>query len=1341
MGLESGLKYRPCVRFQAPWMWLEIPRPHIYTFSLFGYNCFFFKDMRLISIFICVLLSVTALSRETLSLDFKRDRSAVVNGIAFAPEGTIEPNGFLAVGAKGFSIPAATLFGGDQGTLLFQCRFDKAQPPLNTLRNLVNIRTKSRLTAGFHYFSDGRLVFSFTDRDKSYGMDFKELLEPGRDYRLGFSWDGNKVRVYLDGRVVGEGEQPLPMEKLGNLNVGPYSDAWIGTSPWCDDTHLQTLQTFDTALTPQQVAELSGVEFQPLVKTHPMRISIPPVPHNAEAPDGDGHLTENAWQLAASFPRLVQGTFPLESGALPPHQFKLLYDDENLYIGFLTHFPPHLPFVEGDPRTDDKEPEVWGSESVEFYVETDAVYRFAGNMAGGFCEMRGSDAAWDGLWSFQCTRSMKIDDSIVWEGEMVIPWKTIGLDGPPRRNLRVNCCRSWKLPDFGQHSSFAVDGEGYTPDAMIEACFGPCATLQVREHSNPNDGEYRQDFTVCSTRGGKVTYDISVGKLDGSAALISLYSRTWTLPPNEPREELIDATIGYADYDCIVYTLSENGDVALRQIVPYKLNDSFMALTPLFFQGKFRVQLKEAVMKSKLGEDFRGELQLLDEAGNCRASIASDAAPRELPFDRSWPAGEYRVALVDANGDHLSECRVFYPGHGEWEEMEFPTDVILPPFIPMETKVASDGFESSLALRKYAWQMNALPTQVTSLDEGLLAAPVELLLDGKPARTTAFQVGMVKPHRVEFTSRGQEFSCDSWLEYDGVQWNELTVSPRHTTTLALRFTLPNAFAKYLHCAAVGAVWGAKRTMAIPQGITTLHYYPVLWIGNEEKGLCFFSETREGWNHPTKETFLIEKGEETTTVTVRIASRLPEMSPGKYAFGFLGTPIRPFAENYPYDTLGWSYAAPMNRDTGRPVSDVNCIEAPYGVPFGDLGSYFADTNDADGNARDNAYRQSFKYHSDGHHVRPFPYLCGRYLSAKYPEMMAYKAEWSFRPELAQDYDGTGHMIYDCCPASSASAFFAWKCKKMLERYPQMKGLYFDFGNSPECSNEEHGCHGGLPLLAQREFYRRMALVQLQAGIESPVIVLHNTDCNMLPIYTFATHLLNGEHIRQASSPILHDKKDILDTYGIEMFASELSSLPFGITNSPYMPLDTLRPEYGGDEKTDAYQFRLGKAEHAATLIHNTIICLMRNHYGIIDKFIRVFDRFGVGEPQTRFIGYWHAPATVTGAEDIYVSCHVNGDKVLAVVGHVGKPHVNQTFDIVFDWKKLGVNNPPTKAIDTMTADDPDYEELYERQRKFGVPPERATLGLGDFGSKIHSFHENTLRMSLDFHSFAIIELTD
>ncbi|GEM_PF-1894420 len=1287
-----------------------------------------------------VLLSLLAFSEETLSLDFAQDRSVVINGVAFIPEGTIEAGGTLAVGAKGFSVPGASLFGANQGTLLFRCSFDTPREPLNTLRNLVNVRTNSRLTAGFHYFSNGQLVFTFSDRDKTYGMNFPEKLVPQRDYSLGFSWDGAKVRVYLDGRVVGEGEQPLPMVKLLNVNVGPYLDAWIGTNPWCDDTHLYSLRTFNTALVPQQVAELSGVQFQPLTETHPQRISVPPIPQGVVAPDGDGILANDpAWTYAASFPQLVQGTFPQESGALPYHYFKLTYDETNLYVAFLTHFPPHMPFVEGDVRTPDQEPEVWGTEAVEFYIQSDAFYRFAGNMAGGFCEMRNSDASWNGTWHYANSRAMKIDDSYVWEGEMIIPWKTIGLDAPPESPLFLNCCRDWKLPDFGQHSSFAVDGRGYKPDACIKAFFGPCATLQVASHSNPNDGEYEQEFSVCSTNGGKVTYDLSVAKLDGSAAPISLYNRTWSLKANEPYTDKHACAIGYADYDCLLYTLTEDGQVAFRQIIPYKLNDSFLTLVPLFFQNKIRIQLKEAIMKSKLGADFLGAFQLLNSQEECLAQIPTDASPLEMPFDRNWPAGEYRVALLDATGKPLSENKFFYPGHGEWEEMEFPTDVILPPFTPMETTTEKDGFQSTLALRKYAWQKNALPTQVTSLDEALLAQPTELLIDGIPAKMTDFTVESPKPHRVDFSSKGDEFTCDSWLEYDGIQWNDLTFTPQGQGALAIRFTLPNAFAKYLHTAAVGAVWGAKTTMAIPAGVTTLHYYPVLWIGNEEKGLCFFAETKEGWNHPTKDTFRIEKGDDTTSVTVFISDRLPVGQTAHYGFGFLGTPIRPFAANYPYDTLGWSYAAPMNRDYGRPVSDVNYLEAPYGVPLGDLGSYFADTNDADGNARANTYLESFRQHCDGHHVRPFPYLCGRSLSSKYPEMVAYKAEWSLRPEFAQDYDHTGHMIYDCCPASTASAFFAWKCKNLLARYPKMKGLYFDFGNAPECSNEEHGCRGGIPMLAMREFYRRMALVQLQAGIESPVIVLHNTDCNMLPIYTFATHLLNGEHIRQASSTILHNKKDILDTYGIEMFASELSSLPFGITNSPYMPLDTLAQKYGGDEKTAAYQFRLGKAEHAATLIHNTIICLWRNHYGIFDKFIRVFDRFGVGEPQTRFVGYWHHPAKVTGAQDIYVSCHVNGDKVLAVVGHVGKPHVNQTFDITFDWKTLGVQNPPTKAVDTMTADDPKYAELFERQKKYKVPPDRAPLELGDFGSEVMSFQGDTLRMSLEFHSFAIIEL--
>ncbi|MGN0866098.1 MAG: glycoside hydrolase domain-containing protein [Oligosphaeraceae bacterium] len=1283
-------------------------------------------------------LSLTAL--ETLHWDFSRERSVVVGGVAQVPEEGMWRSGELAVGSRGLGLPAAPLLGENEGTILFRVRFEEPREPRHTMRSLVTLRTSSRLYAGFYFFGDRRWAFAFSDQDKTFRMEMPEPLAPGEEYSLGFSWDGQRLRLFRDGRILAETEQPLPVEKVTRLNLGPYQDGWIATNPWCDDTFLRELRVFSHALEPQEAAAYSGVSFRPLAENVPPLLTVPPLPAGVAPPEADGQLSEEAWAHAAGTGRLVQGNYPQVSGELPSHDFRLCYDAQNLYVGFYTRFPPHQPFVEGDLRSSQKEPEVWGSESVEVYLETDALYRFAGNMAGGYCEGRQTDGAWNGEWTYRCTKAMKMDDSILWEGEMVIPWKTVGLDGPPGNPLRLNCCRSWKLPDFGQPSSLKLKSDSYGPEEMIPVSFGPCAILQILEESNPNQGEYHQRFRLESAQGGELAYQVALAKLDGSALPLPLYDRTWKARAGETIQESFSLSLSQADYDCLLYTLSRNGEVAWRRIIPFQLDLTFFTVTPLFFQEKLRVNLKEALMRRQLGEAGPGEFQLLSPSGELLSSLPVAGSRRELPFSRQFPPGKYTVVLTDGQGNPRAAQPVEYPGIGEWESQSFPQEIILPPFTPMDSRREGEkGLLCQVSQREYRWAGSALPGQLTSQGVPMLAGPVELLLGGEEAPLETFQVVSQAPHRVEFRSQGREFRCDSWLEYDGVQWNRLTLTPRGGKSLAIRLRMTNHDAKFLHGAAGGGIWGAKTTMRIPQGTTTLPFYYSLWIGNEERGVCVFAENRKNWTVPSKDTFLVERDETHTTLTIRIAHALPGDASTEISLGFLATPIRPLAPNYPFDTFTWSYSAPMNQDgLPHPTQDVVIIDAPYGVYRGDLGSYFADTRDRDGDACANSYLQAFRRQTDGHHVRPVPYLCGRYLSAKYPEMRAYRAEWSFRPELAQDYDNTGHFIYDCCPVSSASAFFAWKVRELLRRFPQMKGLYFDFGNVPECANTEHGCQGGAPLLAQREFYRRMALVQLQEGIESPVIVLHNTDCNLLPTYTFVSHLFNGEHIRQSSSTLLHDKKDILDTYGLEMFASELSTLPFGVTNSVYMPLDTLRPEYGGDEPTDVYQFRLGKAEHAATLLHNTLISPMRNHYGLFDKIVQTLARFGVGEPDCRFLGYWRHPVSVEGAKEVYVSCHVRGERVLAVVGHVGKAHDNQTFTLTFDWDALGISTPPTKVVERMT-EDLGSQELWRRQKEFSVPPERAPLPWGDLGVKIHSFQGNTLRMSLDFHSFAILEL--
>ena len=66
---------------------------------------------------------------------------------------------------------------------------------------------------------------------------------------------------------------------------------------------------------------------------------------------------------------------------------------------------------------------------------------------------------------------------------------------------------------------------------------------------------------------------------------------------------------------------------------------------------------------------------------------------------------------------------------------------------------------------------------------------------------------------------------------------------------------------------------------------------------------------------------------------------------------------------------------------------------------------------------------------------------------------------------------------------------------------------------------------------------------------------------------------------------------------------------------------------------------------------------------------------------------------------------------------------------------------SQATDTMTAPDPEYDVLFERMKKYNVPPVRGPIIMDQtkFGSKVNGFDGKTLKMHLDFHCFAIVEM--
>ncbi len=1238
----------------------------------------------------------------------------------------------LALGPEGsgWAADAAPLVGENRGSVFFDVRFETPDPAYMRPRAVMSLRTASRLTVAFFSYGNDTLQFSFGDGDRRFLHTFPEKIERGRTYRLGVTWDGDAVRICRDGRVIVSALQPQAFKPgiVRKLYLGPYSDGWFKISPWSKDVFVSRLRVWDEARAPADVAEEAGLAFKPLAATDAPRLTVPPLPDGVAAPTIDGKLDDAAWERSGSLPQLIRGNFTGKSGQLPPHGFRLAYDARNLYLGSFTHFPPHDPIVEGQPRVADQEPEAWGTESFEFWLECGGHrFRFTANAAGGTSEARDGKRPWNGEWTYVDSKEMKIDDSILWQCEAAIPWKTLGLDGPPKPDARarLNFARTWTLSTLGGFSSLDLTGRGYSnTNTWPEVDFAPAASFRLSKRTDPSSGTYRQESEITAPRKAKVRYTLSLARLDGALAPMPLYSREGVLAAGETVNDLVDVRTDAPGYDALLHVLEAEGKTPMRAIVPYALNPELFTVTPLLLAEKVRVTPKKPLT---------GTFRLVAPDGTVTDQREAASGETVFAFPRSNAPGKWRVELN--GGGKAAHVKEFsYPGIGEWERQDFHEDWVLPPFTPLTNAVTQEGLSVALYARAYAWRKSFLPSRAEALGEDLFAAPPEILVGGVPATCATFAVVSNAPHRAAFAAAGGNEKADvalrGWLEYDGVQWNDVTVTPRAPgTSLQLRYALKPAFAKYLH-AASGSGWGAKRTMALGEGKQVLGDFPILWTGDEEKGWTFFYETREGWDANAKRTYALEKTGDRLTVTVDIARKLPAGKPFPLSFGFQATPVRPRAANYPFDIVGWSWVTPMLRQGHRPTCDALYLFAKGG----DLGSFFGDQDTDDGRKTEAAMTRALA-DCEGSNVRPMFYTASRYLSVRYPEVAAYIPEWMFKPEVAMDYSHTGHFVYDCCPTTKANDFFMWRFRDVLRRHPGMKGIYLDFGVVHPCSNRDHGCRSKTPILGMREFYRRLAVVQLEAGIKDPLTVIHNTDCVQVPAVSFVTHLVNGEQVRQASSPLLHNKKDILDSYGLEMFACELSTLPFGISNSAYMPFDQLSKANGGDEGVEDYTFRMTRASLAGTLVHGSIQCAWRNHYGIFDKLVRAYERFGADK--AAFVGYWRHPATVKGAKDVYVSCYVNAGRALAVISHLGKPHEDQMPEITFDWAKLGVT-PPTKAVDVMTAPDPEYDELFARRAKARIPVSRVPLKLGDFGTKVESFDGTTLKLRLPYHTFSLVE---
>lgn len=1276
-----------------------------------------------------------------LKLDQPQEVQAAGQTVRIVGEFVKAPDGTPALGlGKDFgpAIPAAPFFA-ETGTIAFTVRYVEPEPA-HSLRNrhLVTLRLEGRGFLGFYFIqADRRLQMAYKQMPESIRLVTPAPLQAGQRYRAAATWDGTTVCFYLDGKLVGEMKQGFPASypPYARLNLGPYKDGWQVAKPWeANDVSIRDLKVWKQALGPLEIAADAGIEAPSAETRFPTFLAVP----QAAAPAVDGTLDEPAWQAAASFVSLLDMTQPEKSLTYPENRPLLLHDGQALYVGFETLFPTGARLIPGQKR-EGAEPEVWTDESFEFYVEIDdRFYRFAGNAAGGSCESLNRGTDFNGRWDYASSLSFRIDNRWHWQGEIRIPFETIGLSQPVGRELRINVCRTWRCFDaigltslqdatqnYGDRQRFVTIRLAGTPDAGLTAA-----------SSDPSFGNFTQRVTLNSGRGGEFVYTVSALNAAGDGAV--LVEKRVSLAPGGRVELPIAAAIRAASARCLLFQLqAPGGELLLRQRVPFRLSEDYLDVTPVFGAGRVLLTPRYTMLKGKDPALAPG-VRLLGPDGRVvyQQHLTSDAA-LSVPFDRASAVGTYVADLVSGQGDavtvHTSK-RFDYTGPAPWEELPLPEGVPAP-FEALRASRQGQRLDVNVWGRRYGFDGSGLPASVQTQGQELLMAPAQLRIGGVPVTPGDLTVKRESPARLEFAAGADTAACrvtqDAWLEYDGVFVMRLTVQAKQALgALTFVLPLPAEAARFAHATAAGFGGGGRQNLWLDHS-QELPFYPSLWIGNEERGLAWFAESAAGWTTRDPRPLKIVRDGQATRLEVTFADTLPAGADLSVEFGLLATPVRPLPPEYPLNLFSDCFSVHLNRPAPRrPV--ICCGEASWeGAGFFDLPL---------GAENPPVWQWLQKYFQEFETNRGIftPYTAAMMIPEEYPEAASRIAEWQLVPASHLNYtrDGKTRTWYWTCAAADAGNFFAWKFDQLLDRIP-LRGIYLDFGAASRCSNALHGCRDRFPLLAQRRLYQRLAASFVRHGVTDYAIVVHNSECVQWPTFTHVTHFFNGEGLRQMSSTTFHGGKDLQDTYTRLDFAMEHSSLPFGITSSVYVPTDPLLKQFGGGvEDPELYRFRMTKAALAGTLVHHTIPSPARMHYGWYDKIVRIYEAFDV--PAAEFLPYWRnqAQVKVTRGKDIYVSLYRAPDRpeVLAVVAHLSKEHLDQDVEVVLDPAALGLA-AWTGVEELITAPDPEYERLYAEKNRIRMP-----IKLGDFGIQNVRFDGTALSLRLSFHSVAIVKFS-
>ena len=631
---------------------------------------------------------------------------------------------------------------------------------------------------------------------------------------------------------------------------------------------------------------------------------------------------------------------------------------------------------------------------------------------------------------------------------------------------------------------------------------------------------------------------------------------------------------------------------------------------------------------------------------------------------------------------------------------------VLPPWTPLRVEWKTNSADVYPWGRKYTLGPTIFPSKILSKDRSILSRPIQVVarVEGEEVRWEGTPISLEEetPSRVAFFQKAVSdtlfLSARTEVEYDGMIRIDWKIEPRRRTSLdelTFEMALKREHARYLYHFPGG--WGtAYNAGALPEEGFVDGFRPFIWLGDEERGLAWFSESDKNWYNKDGEnvTEIIPEGDN-VVLRLRLVGVPLELSPGgkvsedekmvpleegplgglAYTFGFQATPVKPVTKDV------WDYRIfHIGQKTFGVKTRLNVPEwaldrlAELGVKtiafhehWTDVEAYF-----------DTAYGEDLKRLVKACHERGIQLLLyfGFLISDLAPE-------WPLLGEECVVLPKGGYTPYNYPPQPIQNAYrvcykSVWQdavvagIARLIDEYG-IDGVYLDGTEYPwPCSNRAHGCgyirpDGSVastyPIFAVRNLMRRIYTVVKKRRPEGQINV-HNSTCMTIPTLEWATSYWDGE---------------------------QFGSIEPGPHALEVLPLDAFRTEFMGHQWGVPAEFLCydrpftWQEAYAFTLLHDILIrsSNLDERLELESQLWRLNDEFG--RKEALWLPYWknaeYVTVKPTGAYTSLYWHPKNG--VLAVISNLTGQKTR--VEVKFNLDKLNLSGKEISGQDALTGE--------------------------------------------------------